>query len=258
MSHTHVYHRREKILQLLRQQQRQRVTVKALAQQFDVSEWTVRRDLAILENKDQVRRYHGGVELAIAPDALNNFELNEQKQHQAKIVIGKRAAQLVKSGQFVALAAGTTTTQVGLALRGRSNIAIMTNALNIAKDLSRESGIRLTCAGGEVHGDYYTLTGPVTERTLNIHYYDVAIVGVSGVSVDNGFSVDSQTNAVIIDIMMRNAAKVIIVVDHTKFGRVSYAHLADLSRVDIIVTDRLPPTDIQERLQSLNIQLILA
>lgn len=256
MNHTHVYHRREKILQVLRQQQH--VTVESLAEQFNVSGWTIRRDLSALENSHPIRRYHGGVELAVDPARLDNFEINAEKQMGAKVAIGRKAAQLVKSGQFVALAAGTTTTQVALALRGRSSIAIMTNALNIAQDLSREPGIRLTCAGGEVHGDYYTLTGPVTERTLNTHYYDVAIIGVSGICLSSGFTVNSQANAVIIDIMRRNASRCMVVADHTKFGSVSYAYLADLNSADVIVTDCAPDPAFRRHFDATGTELILA
>lgn len=256
MKHTHVFQRREKILQILRQ--KQQVTVEHLAQQINVSGWTIRRDLAELEALGQIRRWYGGAELAIGPGQLPQLEFNAQAQSAAKAAIGKAAAQLIKSNQFVALAAGTTTTQVALALRGREGIAIMTNALNIAQELSREPGIRLTCAGGEVHGDYYTLTGPVTERALSTHYYDLAVVGVSGISIEQGFTVNSQANAVSIAIMLRHAARRIVVADHTKFGKVSYALLASLADVHMIVTDTLPSPAYQEGLRSAGTELIVA
>jgi DeoR family transcriptional regulator of aga operon len=256
MSHTHVFHRRERILQILRQQQQ--ATVDELAQHLEVSGWTIRRDLEALEKVHPIRRFHGGAELARNLDDVTNFEVNANKQTTAKVAIGRKAAQLITSGQFIALAAGTTTTQVGLALRGRRDIAIMTNALNIAQNLSRETGIRLTCAGGEVHGDYYTLTGPVTERTLNTHYYDLAVIGVSGISMSEGFTVTSPTNAAVLDIMLRNARKRIIVADHTKCGLISYAVLAKLSQVDVIVTDRPAPSSIHQHLQDHDIQIITA
>jgi len=256
MKHTHVFQRREKILQILRQ--KHQISVEQLAQQVHVSDWTIRRDLAEMEQARQVRRYYGGVALAIEPEELHAMAFNAETQAAAKAAIGRAAAQLVKSNQFVALAAGTTTTQVGLALRGRTNLAIMTNALNIAQELSREPGIRVTCAGGEVHGDYYTLTGPVTERALSTHYYDVAIVGVSGISIDQGFSVNSQTNAVSINIMLRNAHKRIVVADHTKFDRVSYAFLAHLSEIHTIVTDAVPPPAFARHLESIGAALVIA
>ncbi|NJL94700.1 MAG: DeoR/GlpR transcriptional regulator, partial [Anaerolineae bacterium] len=202
-----------------------------------------------LEALNQVRRFHGGVALALDPDLLDQLEFGAQAQVAvvAKRTIGQAAAQLITSGQLVALAAGTTTTQVALALRGRENLAIMTNALNIAQDLSREPGIRLTCAGGEVHGDYYTLTGPVTERALSAQTYDLAVVGVSGISLERGFTVNSLSNAASIGIMLRNARRRMIVADHSKFGQVSYAFLVELNQVDSLVTDIAPPLPYRQR-----------
>jgi DeoR/GlpR family transcriptional regulator of sugar metabolism len=134
----------------------------------------------------------------------------------------------------------------------------MTNALNIAQELSRETGIRVTCAGGEVHGDYYTLTGPVTERALSTHYYDVAVVGVSGISLEQGFSVNSQSNAASISIMLQNAHRRIVVADHTKFGKVSYAFLAKLSDIHVIVTDAAPSEAFRQQLQAVGTTLVVA
>ena len=256
MKHTHVYQRREKILQMLRQ--KHSLSVEELAEQISVSGWTIRRDLAELEAMNQVRRYYGGVELAMAADELPQLESNAKLQVAAKAAIGRATAQLIKSKQFVALAAGTTTTQVALALRGRRDLSIMTNALNIAQELSREAGIQLTCAGGEVHGDYYTLTGPVTERALSMHYYDVAVMGVSGISIEHGLTVNSQSNAVSIQIMLRNASRRFIVADHTKFNQVSYAFLAGLADVDVIITDAPPPHSYRAHLEAIGTDLIVA
>lgn len=256
MKHTHVFQRREKILQMLRQDGQ--ASVEQLSQQVGVSGWTIRRDLAALEEQNQVKRFYGGAELCVKAGDIPEFEAKARIQARAKASIGRTTARLIKSSQFVALAAGTTTTQVALALRGRQHIAIMTNALNIAQSLARESGIRLTCAGGEVHGDYYTLTGPVTERALSTHYYDLAVIGVSGISIEQGFTVDSQANAFSIDIMLRNASRRIVAADHTKFGEVSYAFLADLADVDIIVTDKAPPHRYIEYLREIDTELIVA
>lgn len=256
MKHTHVFQRREKILQILRQ--KGELTIEQLQAQLGVSGWTIRRDLAALEAHGQVRRHYGGVALASAAQPVPLLEDNAQKEASAKAAIGRATAHLIVSGQFVALAAGATTTQVALALRGREGIAIMTNALNIAQELSRESGIRLTCTGGEVHGDYYTLTGPVAERALSAHYYDLAVVGVSGVSIERGFTVSSQANAVSIDIMLRNASRKIVVADHSKFGVTSAVSLAHLAEVDVIVTDAPPPPEYRQHLDAVGTTLVIA
>ncbi len=234
------------------------MSIEQLAQQVHVSDWTIRRDLAALEAQRQVQRYYGGARLAQEARQPDQFEMHAQQQAAAKSAIGRAAAQMITSHQFVALAAGTTTTCVAQALRGRTALHIMTNALNIAQELSREPGILLTCAGGEVHGDYYTLTGPVTERALSAHYYDLAVVGISGISPERGFTVNSQANAASISIMLRNAHRKMVVADHTKFGKVSYAFLALPAGIDILVTDRPPPPELRRYLEQAGMQIIIA
>lgn len=248
--------RYERILHVLRQHKT--ISVHALCNLLHVSGWTVRRDLSYLEENGFVRRYYGGVEFVAQPCDPMTLCGDNANTAQAKCSIGIQTAHLLKSGQVIALGAGTTTTQVAMALRGRSNLTIMTNALNIAFELSRDPGIKITCAGGEVHGDYYTLTGPVTERALSAHFYDVAVVGVSGIAITEGLTVNSQLNAVIIDIMLKNSSKKIVVADASKFGAVSYARLAPLSIVDIIVTDREPAPEFREYLESVSTELIIA
>jgi DeoR/GlpR family transcriptional regulator of sugar metabolism len=256
MSSSHVFDRQEKILQFLSQDKK--LSIGTLAAKLKVSDWTVRRDLNELEQRQQVRRIHGGVVLVVRPEELHQREFDAANQSEAKARIGKTAAQLVKQGQFIVLAAGTTTTQVALALRGRHDINIMTNALNIALDLSREAGIQMTCTGGAVNGNYYTLTGPVTERALAAHYYDLAIVGVSGIDLEKGITVNSQLNAAAINLMLQHASKRMIVADHTKFSQVSYAYLTTMKDINIIITDRLPSAAFMKHFERTDTQVIVA
>lgn len=246
--------RQETILQILRQ--KGAINVRELSTILGVSGWTIRRDLSELEKIQQIRRTHGRVELINGK--AEQLEFDAQQNAEAKRAIGIATARLLKSHQVIVLGAGTTTTQVALALRGRTDISIMTNALNIALELSREPGIRVTCAGGDVHGDYFTLTGPVTERTLRAHYYDVAVVGVSGIDIAAGLTVNSHLNAVIIDVMLQHANRKIVVADSSKFGVISYASLAPLSSVDIIVTERMPDRAFQEHLRAVSTELVVA
>ena len=254
MTNTKTLRRQEIILQVLRQNGS--ATIRDLSDKLDVSGWTIRRDLAELEEMQQIRRTHGRVE--IVNGRTEQLEFNAQQNSEAKRAIGITTARLLKSNQVIALGAGTTATQVALALRGRSNLSIMTNALNIALELSREPGIRVTCAGGEVHGDYFTLTGPLTERTLSAHYYDVAVVGVSGVDIAAGLTVNSHLNSVIIDVMLKHANKKIVVADSSKFGVISYAHLAPLGSIDMIVTERMPDRTFQEHFRAVATELVIA
>ncbi len=255
MSSSKVFHRREKILKLLQEQPES--TVSELATYFQVSGWTIRRDLIELESRGQITRTHGAVQLHAASLPASSHPSHDP-QAEAKQRIGKKAAQFVKTGQFIVLGAGTTTVHVASAILNRRHIQVMTNALNIAMQLSEVPGLNIICTGGMVDGAYYTLNGPVTERSLRNYYYDLAIIGVSGLHLERGITVDSQLNAVCLEIMLQHAQKRIIVADHTKFDRVSYTYLADLDSVDLIVTNRPPPDDYTRYFQQRNGRIVIA
>lgn len=118
--------------------------------------------------------------------------------------------------------------------------------------------VAVTCTGGDVHGDYYTLTGPVAERALRSYFFDVAVIGVSGLTAREGLTVNSQLNAVTMDIMVRHATQVIAVADRGKLGQVSFAQLATLDAIDMLVTDAVPPEELGEQLAAAGVTVLVA
>ena len=103
-----------------------------------------------------------------------------------------------------------------------------------------------------------TLTGPVAKRAIKSHYFDVAVVGVSGISPEAGLTAESHLNAEILEVMIQNAQWVMVLADHRKFGRARFAKLADLRDVDLIVTDRAPERDMAECLEAAGIEVVVA
>jgi DeoR family transcriptional regulator of aga operon len=158
----------------------------------------------------------------------------------------------------VVLSAGTTTTEVARALKGRQGLSVITNALNIAQELANEPGLAVTCTGGDVHADYHTLTGPVAERALRAYFFDVAVIGVSGIAREAGLTVTSQLNAMTMEIMVDHAMQLIVVADQQKWGQVSRAYLAPLHAIDILVTDAEPPEEVREALAAAHVEVLVA
>lgn len=251
--------RQERIMQVLLESGT--VPVNALAEQLGVSSWTVRRDLGALEARGLLARRYGEASLLGAShEAFSPPHVADASgSPAAKRLIGRAAARLVQSGHHLALNAGTTTAEVAKALRERGTPCfVVTNALDIASELAAGRNIRVTCTGGEVDADYRTLNGPVAERVLRGHFFDVAVIGVSGIASKEGLTVNSQLNAVALETMLRHAKKVVVVADHTKFGAVRFAHLAPTEVVDALVTDRLPEGELLEHLRGNGAELIVA
>lgn len=244
MSNSRIIKRQEEILQVLTEDGL--VAVSTLAKQLGVSGWTVRRDLERMAREGIVKRQHGLALLAtpypVPP--FDSFEKRSREDLVTKRRIGRVAAQLLKPNQYVVIGAGTTTTHVAreLASLDHKPMHITTNALNIAMELALCPNLQVTCTGGDVRSDHYTLTGPVAERALRSHYYDVAVIGVSGLTEREGLTVNNQLDCIALQLMIEQSRRLIVVIDSSKIGRVNYVHLAPLDRIDVLVTDRAAPS----------------
>lgn len=258
MKHSSVLHRQEMIVHLL--DNAGWLPVDALARELGVSEWTVRRDLIRLVDDGLVQRKHGAVALVVPSPVprLDTFESRRLENQAAKEAIGRMAAQRLRPYDAIALGAGTTTTLVAreLARTHQKPMHVMTNALNIAMDLAFCPSLQVTCAGGDVRSDHFTLTGPVAERALRNHYYDVAVIGVSGITIDEGLTVDNQLDARTLEIMIEQSRRLVVVADASKVGRVHFVRLMPLAKVDMLVMDTSVSPQFRDMVSQLDVEFV--
>ncbi len=263
MSNSKALQRQEYIMNLL--ETNEAVSVKLLADRFNVSLWTIRRDLSSLEKRGVLERSYGhaspthpGRDSAQMPKR-DSFRLSAVVNLEAKQRIGEAAARLLQSGERIAIAGGTTTFEVAKALKGSGfSGKVITNALDIALELAEESEIHVICTGGDVQPRYHTLVGPGTERTLKGQFFDTAVVGVGGISLQRGFTTHSQVDATALELMLANSYRNILVVDSMKFGRVSFASFSSPAPIHYVVTNEPPPPEYRQYLSNLNVNIVVA
>jgi DeoR family transcriptional regulator of aga operon len=168
--------RQREILEILNRENR--VVVVDLARRFQASQVTIRKDLEILQAQGRIHRTHGGA-LPIRESAINDPTLGEkEKLHRTeKQQIAAAAAQMVSEGQVVILDSGTTTTAIARALRGSKNLTVITNAVNIATELSGSS-IEVILTGGNLRKNSSSMVGPLAEETLHGLHADLLFLGV--------------------------------------------------------------------------------
>jgi DeoR family transcriptional regulator of aga operon len=240
MTQSRALRRQEQLLELL--SQHGEATVDELAESLHVSVWTIRRDLSLLEERGALHRLHGRAELAPTGrgEAWDAGALRqaaaihlEAKQRIAQVVAGR-----IPQGAHVALSGGSTTLEVARALKERHfQGEVVTNALDIAVELAETPGLRVVCTGGEVQPRYHTLAGAVTERVLKLHFFDFAIIGVSGIDLRHGFTVNSQVEAATVNLIAEHSRTVVVVADRSKFGRVAFASVLEETPPHWLVTD---------------------
>jgi DeoR family transcriptional regulator, aga operon transcriptional repressor len=218
------------------------VSVNSLAMRLKVTSATIRRDLTSLERRGLLLRSHGGavpVEPALYEPFrhTSSFSEQERRRETEKRRIGLAAARLVLDGETIAFGAGTTTTQVARSIRHRKGITVMTNAVNIAMELSHREDIKVFLTGGEVSGAWFALVGPAAQQQASEMFVDKVFIGVDGIHAANGLTTNYPDQAAIHRMLMRQARQRIVVADHSKIGIVATAVIWPAGEIDILITD---------------------
>ena len=235
--------RQRAILELLRRDGR--VLVVDLARQFHTSQVTIRKDLEILHVKGQIHRAHGGA-LPARDGALEDLSLREKEKlyRKEKLQIASAAARMVSEGQVVVLDSGTTTTAIARALRNFQNLTVITNAANIAAELSG-SVLEVILIGGSLRKNSFSLVGPLAEDTLHKLHADILFLGVDGFDVQYGLSTPNVLEAKVNRAMIEISKVVVAVCDSSKFGKRSLSLIASTSSLQHVITDaRIPKADL--------------
>jgi DeoR family transcriptional regulator of aga operon len=247
--------RRQHVLATL--QQDGRVLVSELSDSLGISRITIRKDLDYLEAKGLVQRSHGG---ALAPQNGTlidpSLQSKEHQQIKEKQHIAEAAAKLVKEGQCVLLDSGTTTTAIARALRSFSRLTVITNALNIAAELTAtDFDVMLT--GGSVRKNSFSLVGPLAEDALREIHADILFLGVDGFDPQLGVTTPNILEARVNRAMVKAARKIVAVCDSTKFSRRSFALIVPPTAIHTVITDKQLKEQDAESLRIAGVEMIL-
>ena len=232
------------------------VNFEDLCNRFNASKSSIRRDLIELERKGILRRVHGGAISLQTRDEMLDFKRLAVNCRDEKVRIGKAAASLVKDGQTVILGGGSSVAEVAKNLSDRL-IQIVTNSIPVAEIFWDSRQAEVTLTGGYLYPRLGVQIGPICERMLDSVSADMLIMGIGGVTAA-GISDSNSLNVESIRAMIRAARKVVIVADRSKFGRDSMIHVATLSDIDQIVSDKELDPEFQLMLKNNEVDCILA
>jgi len=218
------------------------VSVADIAADLGVSGATVRRDLHLLEGQRLLARTHGG---AVAQGVLYELPLRYKgARHQAeKLRIAREAAARVADGEAIGLTGGTTTTEVARALVDRQRLTVVTNALNIASELAVRPNLKLVMTGGVARAESYELVGPIAEASLDGINLDTVFLGADGLSAEAGLTTHHEVEAHTNRALIERARHLVVVADSSKIGRVAFARICEVDRVEELITDQAADPD---------------
>jgi DeoR family transcriptional regulator of aga operon len=211
--------------------------VAELAEFFGVSQATLRRDLQSLQEQRLLTRTHGGARASEVAYELPIRYRDAHHRDQKRRIAAVAVSRIPQGALAVGLTGGTTTSEVARLLVDRTDLTVVTNALNIAAEMALRPRLQLVVTGGVSRSQSYELVGPWAERTLLGLNVAIAFVGVDGISVKGGLTthdpVEAKTNAVLIG----RAGCTIVVADGSKVGHDLLARIVEISDIDELITD---------------------
>ena len=247
--------RQKQIVDLVRQQGF--AAVDEMAQNFDVTPQTIRRDINELCKHGLVRRFHGGVGLNSSVENVA-YETRKVLMLEEKKKIAQKVASYIPDRASVFIDIGTTTEEVARALRDHEGLRVITNDLNVATILSGNKTCEVIIAGGVVRSRDRGITGEATIDFIRQFKVDFGIIGVSAIDPD-GTLLDYDYHEVrVAQAIIENSRKVFLATDHTKFGRNAVVKLGHLSQISALFCDKEPPKEIIACLKEHHVALHLA
>jgi DeoR family fructose operon transcriptional repressor len=227
-----------------------------LVQALGVTDETIRRDLARLAEQGLVRRAHGGA-LAVRPSDETDTAFRLREHAVEKAAIGRRAAELVADGSSIILDSGTTTLGLARALRGKENLVVVTTAVTNAIELVGNPTMSVIMTGGMIRPSTFGASGQLAAATLRGLHVDQTFLAIHSVSVAGGLTYPSFEEVDAKRAMIEAASEVILLADHSKFGRQALVRVAPITAVQRIITTAGIDPDEAAAIRDLGIDLII-
>lgn len=238
--------------------ERGEVSLANLADLFETSPATMRRDLTVLAEQGLIVRTHGGAKvngsLAEMPVALRDTRFQEAKRRIARAAAGR----IPRERHAVAMSGGTTTAGVARELANHADLTIVTNSLSIASLVALHPRLKVVMTGGILRPQSLELVGVLAEGTFTAVNVGTAVLGADGISADAGVTTHDETEARTNHAMVAKAQRTVVVADGSKVGRAALAKMADLSEIDLLITDDSADPAALELIRAAGVEVLLA
>lgn len=229
------------------------INVKQLAEEFNVSQVTIRNDLKGLENSGMLERYHGGAKTVSDDDIMKRMSAN----YNTKIKIAKAAAQLIENGETVMIESGSTNALLAKELTRKKDITIITNSSFIARYIRDSANVKITLIGGDYQKESEVMVGPLARLCLSQFNVDKAFIGVDGFNERAGFTCINLMRAEVTKAMAERANKLCILTDSSKFSTVGVASQFMPDDVSILITDSGIPQNSVQFIEKHDVEIII-
>lgn len=245
--------RREQIMELINKEKQVRVS--DLTDKFHTSSVTIRSDLIYLEKKGLIERGFGTVSLK--QNAMKDaFDESHIKNLAEKRKIGMYAVDLISENESIMIYTGSTSLQIAKSLQNHKNLIVVTNSIITAYELGKNPYIKTIMLGGYYNPDTNAVFGQHAIQQLNDYKLDKLFLSVDGVSMQNGITSEHPYETEICQAMIKNAGQVIVTADYSKIGVSRFIQIAQLSEVDMLITDDKAPKEELKKIEAQGVNVV--
>lgn len=233
------------------------VSVKELADALEVSLVTVRKDLTLLERNGFLYRTHGGASKKDRYVFEKPILEKEFLQVGEKTKIAQRAAKLVSENDFIVLASGTTIYYLAKELLKIKQFTVCTPSLGVSLLLADNPLINIIQIGGELRKSSRSVVGSIAENDMKQYSSHILFLGIDGIDLNFGISTSNAAEAQLNRTMINQADKVVVLADHTKINKKGFGKIADLSEVDLLITNEPVDRNFIKSIKEKGVEVIL-
>ena len=230
--------RKNEILDKLRAEQR--VLVSDLAAYYHVTEETIRRDLDKLEKEGYATKTYGGAILGNSTKTDLSYTIRNKTNVEAKNQIAAIASRLIEDGDHLMLDDSSTSLYLAKKLKEKKNLTVITNSVELVVELSDVEGWTILLTGGRLKPESLALVGDQTQQALRRYHVDKAVMSCKGIDLESGVTDSSEFHSQTKQSMLRCAKTRILILDSSKFDKISFIDIAPLDVFDTIVTNAAP------------------
>lgn len=233
-----------------------KVNVSELSRLFEVTEETIRRDLEKLEKQGFLTRTYGGAVLnnQLPSEGVSFFNRARHSVEEKKQMAIK-ALPLLSGKNTIAADSSTTVMELLNLIRDRSDLTLLTNSTQVFLEFM-QSDINIVSTGGNYNRKDLSLQGRIAKDTIKKHHVDVFLMSCKGLDLESGALDSNEGEAEIKKVMLSQASKVVLLIDHTKFDKKGFIQLTGLDSIDTVVTDCKPSDEWLEKFREHNIDVI--
>lgn len=226
--------RRKKIVELIEKEGI--VNLQQLTETFQVSIYTIRRDLNALEEKELLKKIHGGAVRVEKSKWIPSFEEGKKEAFDEKKKIAQKSACFINDGDTIMLM-GSMISLLMIPMIKDKNITIVTNSLDVAKELAQFPNIETILIGGRIKNYKGNILGSRAINDLKNYHFDKAFIPCAGIKADVGISTSTIDSSDFLKAIIENSRQNIVIADYRKVGRVTFANVCTLDKVHILITD---------------------